>query len=65
MCPGANIWLILFFVGQSYVALSRAATLEGLQVLGFDARKVMAHPRVIEWSKTLEHGSHGSLGGIL
>lgn len=42
--------------GQSYVALSRAATLEGLQVLGFDARKVVAHPRVIEWSRGLQDG---------
>lgn len=42
----------VFEKGQSYVALSRAASLEGLQVLGFDARKVVAHPRVLEWSKT-------------
>ena len=40
--------------GQSYVALSRASSMEGLQVLGFDARRVMAHPRVVEWSKTIE-----------
>lgn len=40
--------------GQSYVALSRAASMEGLQVLRFDAKKVMAHPKVIEWAKTLE-----------
>ncbi|ROW16673.1 hypothetical protein VPNG_01514 [Cytospora leucostoma] len=43
----------VFEKGQSYVALSRAASLEGLQVLGFDSRKVMAHPRVVEWSKSL------------
>lgn len=30
-------------VGQSYVALSRAATLDGLQVLGFDSRKASFH----------------------
>ena len=42
-----------FDLGQSYVALSRAASMDGLQVLRFDPRKVMAHPRVIEWSKTL------------
>lgn len=42
----------VFEKGQSYVALSRAASLDGLQVLGFDAKKVVAHPRVLEWSKT-------------
>ena len=36
--------------GQSYVALSRATSLEGLQVIGFDAKKVMAHPKVTNWS---------------
>ena len=43
-----------FFIGQSYVSLSRATTLDALQVIGFDPRKVTAHPRVIEWHKTLE-----------
>ncbi|KIJ61687.1 hypothetical protein HYDPIDRAFT_96099, partial [Hydnomerulius pinastri MD-312] len=41
-------------LGQSYVALSRAATLEGLQVLRFDPKKVMAHSKVIEWNKSLQ-----------
>ncbi|KAL9937554.1 hypothetical protein V8E36_003963 [Tilletia maclaganii] len=41
----------IFEKGQAYVALSRATSLEGLQVLGFDASKVMAHPRVIQWSR--------------
>ena len=71
----------VFEKGQSYVALSRAATMEGLQVLRFDPRKVgsrlrrrysfhtrltsglllasisiqvAAHPKVIEWNKSLE-----------
>lgn len=44
----------VFEKGQSYVALSRAASMDGLQVLRFDPKKVMAHPKVIEWSKTLE-----------
>ena len=32
----------VFEKGQSYVALSRAASLDGLQVLGFDPKKVRA-----------------------
>jgi len=44
----------IFEKGQAYVALSRATSLEGLQILGFDKSKVMAHPRVVQWSKTLE-----------
>ncbi|CAD6925432.1 unnamed protein product, partial [Tilletia controversa] len=48
----------IFEKGQAYVALSRATSLEGLQVLGFDPSKVMAHPRVINWSrKTFENTS--------
>jgi ATP-dependent DNA helicase PIF1 len=62
----------IFCVGQAYVALSRATSLEGLQVLNFDPKKVgchsairllgchissaqvQAHPKVAEWSKTLD-----------
>jgi ATP-dependent DNA helicase PIF1 len=40
-------------VGQAYVAISRATSLEGLQIIGFQASKVYAHPAVIEWNKTL------------
>ncbi|GAA5841864.1 hypothetical protein JCM3766R1_005592 [Sporobolomyces carnicolor] len=43
----------VFEKGQSYVALSRATSLDGLQVLNFDARKVLAHQKVIDWSKSL------------
>jgi len=43
----------VFEKGQAYVALSRATTLGGLQVLNFDAAKVQAHPKVVAWSKTL------------
>ena len=43
----------VFEKGQAYVALSRATSLEGLQVLGFKPDKVMAHPRVISWSQSL------------
>lgn len=36
----------VFERGQAYVALSRATSMAGLQVLNFDARKVMAHEKV-------------------
>jgi len=35
-----------FEKGQAYVALSRATTMAGLQVIGFDASKVQAHDAV-------------------
>jgi len=44
----------VFEKGQAYVALSRATSLDGLQVLNFDAKKVQAHPKVIEWSRMLQ-----------
>ncbi len=43
----------VFEKGQAYVALSRATTQEGLQVLGFQQSKVMAHPRVIDFYRQL------------
>lgn len=36
----------IFEKGQAYVALSRATSQEGLQVVRFDPRKVMAHEKV-------------------
>ncbi|KAF7310006.1 ATP-dependent DNA helicase PIF1 [Mycena indigotica] len=44
----------VFEKGQAYVALSRATSLQGLQILNFDPSKVMAHHKVTEWSKTLQ-----------
>ncbi|GAA5945450.1 hypothetical protein JCM3775_006781 [Rhodotorula graminis] len=44
----------VFEKGQSYVALSRATSLEGLQVLRFEASKVSAHSKVVEWSRSLQ-----------
>ncbi|KAF7540116.1 hypothetical protein G7Z17_g12265 [Cylindrodendrum hubeiense] len=43
----------VFEKGQAYVALSRATTQQGLQVLGFDKWKVMAHPRVVDFYNKL------------
>nr|XP_019000033.1 uncharacterized protein I203_07567 [Kwoniella mangroviensis CBS 8507]OCF63494.1 hypothetical protein I203_07567 [Kwoniella mangroviensis CBS 8507] len=44
----------IFVEGQTYVAISRAVSLDTLQLLNFSAHKVMAHSRVIEWAKPLE-----------
>jgi len=44
----------VFEKGQAYVALSRATSLDGLQVLNFNPSKVQAHPKVVQWSDTLE-----------
>ncbi|KAG0745171.1 hypothetical protein G6F35_007101 [Rhizopus arrhizus] len=44
----------VFEKGQAYVALSRATSLDRLQILNFDPAKVMAHPRVTEFYKTLQ-----------
>lgn len=43
----------VFEKGQAYVALSRAVSKQGLQVLRFDKSKVMAHPRVIQFYNKL------------
>ncbi|RDW63153.1 DEAD/DEAH box helicase [Aspergillus mulundensis] len=47
----------VFEKGQAYVALSRATSKAGLQVLRFDPRKVMVHPKVIEFYQNLVHVS--------
>ncbi|CEP10115.1 hypothetical protein [Parasitella parasitica] len=44
----------VFEKGQAYVALSRATSLEKLQILNFDPVKVMAHPTVSNFYKTLQ-----------
>ncbi|CAJ2506811.1 Uu.00g079970.m01.CDS01 [Anthostomella pinea] len=43
----------VFEKGQAYVALSRAVSKQGLQVLRFEKSKVMAHPRVIQFYNKL------------
>jgi ATP-dependent DNA helicase PIF1 len=44
----------VFEKGQAYVALSRATSREGLQILRFDVTKVMAHPKVTGFYRSLE-----------
>jgi ATP-dependent DNA helicase PIF1 len=43
----------VFEKGQAYVALSRATSQAGLQVLRFEPRKVMVHPKVTEFYSNL------------
>lgn len=43
----------IFEKGQAYVALSRATSQAGLEVLNFDKAKVMAHPRVAQFYDSL------------
>lgn len=40
--------------GQAYVALSRATSIENLQILRFSPEKVMVHRKVTEFYKTLQ-----------
>ena len=58
----------VFEKGQAYVALSRATSMQGLQVMRFDARKVMAHEKVRSFyaglSKAEGHAVGKGKGGI-
>lgn len=53
-----------FEKGQAYVALSRAVSKDGLQVLGFEQSKVIAHPRVIQFYRTLASPTSSGLGAV-
>lgn len=50
----------VFEKGQAYVALSRATSQHGLRVLGFDRKKVMAHPKVVDFYKKLYSAADAS-----
>jgi len=39
----------IFEKGQAYVAISRATSMEGLEIESFQPSKVLAHPRVVAW----------------
>lgn len=43
----------VFEKGQAYVALSRATTMSGLQVLRFDPKRVQAHEKVADFYRNL------------
>ncbi|CCF59823.1 hypothetical protein KAFR_0I00420 [Kazachstania africana CBS 2517] len=48
----------IFEKGQAYVALSRAVSREGLQVLNFDKNRIGAHQKVIDFYMTLVSAEH-------
>ncbi|KAL4068373.1 ATP-dependent DNA helicase PIF1 [Scleroderma yunnanense] len=43
-----------FEKGQAYVALSRATSLDTLEVYSFHPSKIMVHPRVLDWHEDIE-----------
>lgn len=44
----------IFESGQAYVALSRASSLEGLQVLNYDPKRIIINPKVREFNRSIE-----------
>lgn len=48
----------VFEKGQAYVALSRATSMAGLQVMNFNAQKVMAHDKVRAFYASLSSAEH-------
>lgn len=50
-----------FEKGQAYVALSRCTSLAGLEVHNFSPATVIAHAKVLEWSKNLKSISDSRL----
>lgn len=48
----------VFEKGQAYVALSRAVSREGLQVLNFDKSRIKAHQKVVDFYSTLVTAEH-------
>lgn len=48
---------LCFEMGQAYVALSRAVSREGLQVIGFSRDRVRCHPKVLEFYLNLDRAN--------
>jgi hypothetical protein len=44
----------IFALGQFYVALSRCLSLKGLQILNFDAARILTDPRAILFYSSLK-----------
>jgi ATP-dependent DNA helicase PIF1 len=53
-CAAIDIGQTVFEYGQTYVALSRVRSLEGLYLLNFNASKIRANPKVIAFYKSLK-----------
>ena len=53
-CAAIDIGETVFEYGQTYVALSRVRTLDGLYLLNFNASKIRANPKVVAFYKSLE-----------
>lgn len=51
-----------FEYGQFYVGISRIRSLEGLSLTSFDASRIKAHPRVIDYYKTFGSRRCSSIG---
>lgn len=49
---------LCFEMGQAYVALSRAVSREGLQVIGFSRDRVRCHPKVLEFYLNLDQANN-------
>ena len=54
-CAAIDIGQTVFEYGQTYVALSRVRTLDGLYLLNFNASKIRANPKVVSFYKLLEN----------
>jgi len=52
-CANINIGSNIFECGQSYVALSRVKSLEGLYIQGLDFTKIKSNPKVIDFYKSI------------
>jgi ATP-dependent DNA helicase PIF1 len=50
-----DIGYTTFEYGQTYVALSRIKSLEGVYLTNFNANKIKANPKVLEFYKTIEN----------
>jgi len=52
-CALVDVGKDTFEYGQAYVALSRVRSLDGLYIWGLDTSRIKAHPRVVEFYRSL------------